>query len=137
MYNACWDSISTKIRLPVKFKIKTSQHRILCRCILRYMRTDTTKITGEFLRLFFAIAPERVVPSFKGQVRLIIFTCFVRFMKRDSSVSVTTWLLAGRPGNLCSVSEKGRDFSSARRSVRLWGPRSLLSDKYPGSFPRG
>ena len=56
-------------------------------------------------------------------------------MELDNSVSITTWLLAGRPENRCSISDRDRDLSSARLSDWLWGPLSLLSGKYPESLP--
>jgi len=81
---------------------------------------------------------KKISPRFwKTSWVLTVFDCFVLFMKRDSPVSVTTWLLAGRSENQCSISDKDRALSSTRLSDRIWCPIRLLSPEYPGSFPRG
>jgi len=54
-----------------------------------------------------------------------VLTVFVLFMKRDSSVSVTTWLLARRPENRCSISDRDIALSFTRLSNRPWCPLRL------------
>jgi hypothetical protein len=58
-------------------------------------------------------------------------------MNRDSIVGITTGYGLEDRGTGVRVPVGSRIFSSPRHPDRLWGPPSLLSNGYGGSFPGG
>jgi hypothetical protein len=69
-------------------------------------------------------------------IQYIHFT-LSRVGSRDSVVGIATGYGLDDGGVGVRVRVGSRIFSSPRRPDRLWGPPSLLSNGYRGSFPRG
>jgi hypothetical protein len=75
------------------------------------------------------------MPGFEPQMIQPVAQYCTTELSRDTSVSIKTRQLVGRPWT--NVQQDWHFFSSPPRPDRLWGPPSLLSNGYQGLFSPG